>query len=190
MTTSTRTPRADSRRNRGAILEAARALYAETGDDVAMTAIARRAGVAVGTLYNHFPTKVELLDAVVDELVRHVADRAEALGGDVRAGSPAGAAVIEFLQFVLDVSAANQAVKAAARRLGAGAVRGSQDEARATAALEQILTTAAQQGTVRPGVTVQDVYLLVDSAPLGLPKPARDRWLDLITDGIRARTTL
>jgi AcrR family transcriptional regulator len=58
--------RADARRNRERILDAARATFAEHGTDAQMDEIARRAGVGVGTLYRHFPTK----DALVGELVR------------------------------------------------------------------------------------------------------------------------
>jgi AcrR family transcriptional regulator len=58
--------RADARRNRERILEAARATFGEHGSEAQMDEIARRAGVGVGTLYRHFPTK----DALVGELVR------------------------------------------------------------------------------------------------------------------------
>jgi AcrR family transcriptional regulator len=58
--------RADARRNRERILDAARATFSEHGADAQMDEIARRAGVGVGTLYRHFPTK----DQLVGELVR------------------------------------------------------------------------------------------------------------------------
>jgi AcrR family transcriptional regulator len=58
--------RADARRNRERILEAARATFSEHGSEAQMDEIARRAGVGVGTLYRHFPTK----DALIGELVR------------------------------------------------------------------------------------------------------------------------
>ena len=61
--------RADAVRNRASILEAARRLVAEQGTEVAMGEIARAAGVAVGTLYRHFPNKTDLLAAVVNEYV-------------------------------------------------------------------------------------------------------------------------
>lgn len=66
-TTSTDRPlRADARRNRARILEAARAVFAVSGADAQMDAIAARAGVGVGTVYRHFPTK----EVLVSELVR------------------------------------------------------------------------------------------------------------------------
>ncbi|MCF3961810.1 TetR/AcrR family transcriptional regulator [Streptomyces fuscigenes] len=61
--------RADARENRGRILEAARALFAERGLDVPMREVARRAGVGPATLYRRFPTKQDLVDdAFADEL--------------------------------------------------------------------------------------------------------------------------
>src|SRR5713101_8771303 len=59
--------RADARRNRERILQSARAAFAESGDVVQIDDVARHAGVGVGTVYRHFPTKQALLAA----LVRH-----------------------------------------------------------------------------------------------------------------------
>ena len=73
------TRRADAVRNRTAILEAARQLVTEQGTEVAMGEIARAAGVAVGTLYRHFPNKADLLAAVVNEYVEALAD--DPMGG-------------------------------------------------------------------------------------------------------------
>ncbi|MFC7494268.1 MULTISPECIES: TetR/AcrR family transcriptional regulator [unclassified Nocardioides] len=182
-----RTPRADSLRNRAKILDAARLRIAESGSDVAMTDIADAAGVAVGTLYNHFPTKVDLVAAVMAEYVHQVADRADELRAAVEAqGMAGGTAVTEFLQFVLDASAVNHAVKVVAQTMGSAAADDAPDETRAARALAFLLGAAQQQGTVREAVTVEDVYLLVNSAPLDSPKHARDRWLELVSRGIRA----
>ena len=76
ITSERSTRRADAVRNRTSILEAARRLVAEQGTEVAMGEIARAAGVAVGTLYRHFPNKADLLAAVVNEYVEALADDA------------------------------------------------------------------------------------------------------------------
>ena len=62
-----RAMRADARRNRERILEAARLAYAEHGRDVQIDEVAQRAGVGVGTLYRHFPTKTSLAGALARE---------------------------------------------------------------------------------------------------------------------------
>ncbi len=63
----TRAIRADARRNRERVLEAARACFAEHGRIAQMDDVARRAGVGVGTVYRHFPDKASLLEALVAE---------------------------------------------------------------------------------------------------------------------------
>jgi AcrR family transcriptional regulator len=69
-TTTERPLRADARRNREAIVTAARELFAENGPATPMDDIAARAGVGVGTVYRHFPTKEALLTELVAEVFR------------------------------------------------------------------------------------------------------------------------
>ena len=70
------------RRNRARILEAARTCFAESGLEAQVDEIARRAGVGVGTVYRHFPTKEALYEALAaDHFLRLAATAREALGG-------------------------------------------------------------------------------------------------------------
>jgi AcrR family transcriptional regulator len=66
--------RADARRNYGQLVEQARIAFAEYGVDASLDEIARRAGVASGTLYRHFPTRVDLIEAVLAEQIADLAD--------------------------------------------------------------------------------------------------------------------
>ena len=68
--------RADAQRNRDAVLEAARKLFAEHGNDAQMDDIARKASVGVGTVYRHFPTKDDLLQALIEKRFAALAERA------------------------------------------------------------------------------------------------------------------
>src|SRR5450755_4694198 len=70
--------RADARRNRERILESARAVFAEYGAEAQIDDVARRAGVGVGTVYRHFPTKEALLVELLREKFRLFADRGRA----------------------------------------------------------------------------------------------------------------
>ena len=77
---SDRKPRTDAIRNRERVLEAAKAVFSQGGPEASLEAVAREAGVGIGTLYRHFPTREALYDAVyrreVDQLVelaRHLA---------------------------------------------------------------------------------------------------------------------
>jgi len=77
--TSTRKPRVDAVRNRERVLEAAKLVFGAGGADASLEAVARTAGVGIGTLYRHFPTREALFEAVYRREVQHLADLAERL---------------------------------------------------------------------------------------------------------------
>ena len=77
-------PRADAMRNRDLLLEAAKASFAETGAGVSLDEIARRAGVGIGTLYRHFPTRDAIVEAVYRREVEQLADAAIVSPGHCR----------------------------------------------------------------------------------------------------------
>ena len=77
-----RTMRADAMRNRQRLLAAAREIYAELGLHAGVEDIARRAGLGMGTLYRHFPTKKDLLLTLRQEILADIADRAAATAAE------------------------------------------------------------------------------------------------------------
>ncbi len=76
---TTRKPRADALRNRERVLEAAKVVFSAGGPEASLEAVARTAGVGIGTLYRHFPTREALFEAVYRREVQHLADLAEKL---------------------------------------------------------------------------------------------------------------
>ncbi len=74
-----RRPRADAARNRERLLAAAKAVFSAGGPEASLEAVARRAGVGIGTLYRHFPTREALFEAVYRREVDELAALAEAL---------------------------------------------------------------------------------------------------------------
>ena len=76
---SLRKPRADAVRNRERVLEAAKAVFSAGGAEASLEAVARAAGVGIGTLYRHFPTREDLFEAVYRREVQQLADLAEEL---------------------------------------------------------------------------------------------------------------
>jgi AcrR family transcriptional regulator len=76
---TTRRPRIDAVRNRERVLEAAKAVFSAGGPDASLEAVARRAGVGIGTLYRHFPTREALFEAVYRREVEQLADLADQL---------------------------------------------------------------------------------------------------------------
>ncbi|WP_313663227.1 helix-turn-helix domain-containing protein [Cellulosimicrobium cellulans] len=179
-----RSRRADAVRNRGRILAAAREQISASGQDAGMDEIARSAGVAVGTLYRHFPNKTDLVAAVIAEYVAEVADDAEAALERARQGARAVDEVVGFLDRVAESTAHNHAVKVAARALGVEGHGEQPDEERAGAAIGELIRLAQRAGDIRPSVTVADIYLLVGTAPMDQPASVRQRWLELILPGI------
>ncbi|EFL33623.1 conserved hypothetical protein [Streptomyces viridochromogenes DSM 40736] len=184
--TQARAPRADAVRNRRKILGAASEQITAHGPEVGMDEIAAAAGVAVGTLYRHFPTKTDLVAAVVAEFVARVADDAQAALERVTAGTRALDELTAFLGRVVEASVTDRAVKAAAQALGAEP--GDRDtEERASAAVAALIQAGQADGDIHPDVTVNDIYLLFSTAPTDQPPAARARWLTLVVPGLTTR---
>jgi AcrR family transcriptional regulator len=78
-----RKPRADSARNRERVLEAAKSVFAAAGPAGSLEAVARHAGVGIGTLYRHFPTRETLFEAVYRREVEQLVELAEQFGTDL-----------------------------------------------------------------------------------------------------------
>ena len=176
--------RADAVRNRACILEAARRLVTERGTDVAMGEIAREAGVAVGTLYRHFPNKADLLAAVVTQYVEAVAEDAQDAWARVEAGrADAAQELLEFLERALEMISRSHAAKAVAQALGAQ-VEYSEPETRATRALERLIGAGRASGRLRGDLAVSDLYILMVFYPGEAPVEVRRRWLELIRTGL------
>ncbi|MGX1566187.1 TetR/AcrR family transcriptional regulator [Streptomyces sp. NPDC055506] len=184
--TQARAPRADAVRNRKKILGAAGEQITAHGPEVGMDEIAAAAGVAVGTLYRHFPTKTDLVAAVVAEFVARVADDAQAALERVTAGTRALDELTAFLGRVVEASVTDRAVKAAAQALGAEPGDRSTEE-RASAAVAALIQAGQADGDIHPDVTVNDIYLLFSTAPTDQPPAARARWLTLVIPGLTTR---
>ena len=181
--------RADAVRNRTAILEAARQLVTEQGTEVAMGEIARAAGVAVGTLYRHFPNKADLLSAVVNEYVEALADDAQGAWERVEAGrSDAALELLDFLERALEMITRSHAAKTVARALGAE-VEYAEPETRATEALERLIEQGRASGRLRSDLTVSDLYVLMIFYPGDGSVEIRRRWLELIRPGLLGRAS-
>ncbi len=151
--------RADARRNRQLILDAAAALFAEQGLGVTVQEVARRAGVSTGTVSRHFPTKEDLFEAILsrgmDELV--------AFSIDQRTQRDPGAAFFAFFDALIAAGAADRGL---AQRLSA-AMEGSERRFLGPSVqalcdqLEESLAEAQAAGVVRPELHVADVEALM-----------------------------
>jgi AcrR family transcriptional regulator len=177
--------RADAARNRAKSLEAANRQVMARGPEVPMEAIAEDAGVAVGTLYRHFPTKQDLVVAVLEECFGALTAAAEEAGDRIEAGASAIAEFTAFARIIMEEAASNLAMKAAARSLGAD-FHEDEQRRRGEAAMQRLLAAVKAEGTVRPDLGIADCYLFFVTVPVDQPTAVRERWFDLMVDGFRA----
>jgi AcrR family transcriptional regulator len=183
--------RVDAQRNRDRILEAARALVAETGVDATMEDIARYAGVAVGTLYRHFPAKEDLVAAVVEDSLAQMASLTEGALAAVHAGAPAGPAIGQLFREIAERHATDQAFKSAAGRLDVDAEMATAPAgspiARSVAAITELLQRAQLAGQIRADLTLADLGVLLAAVPgAGVAPEQRARFVDIVIAGLAA----
>lgn len=181
-----RAPRADASRNRAKILVAARALFAEQGPQAPTDAIAARAGVAVGTLYNHFATKDELLEAALADRLAEIAALARAALARTEEGADPWAEVVGLTRTLATAQLEDRALKAGVGAARASAVYG-QAGGDLFAAAGALIERAQAAGQLRADVDAMDIVLLLAGLPGPEVTPAvRERHLDIVLTGLRA----
>src|SRR5499427_6080568 len=179
--------RADAQRNYARLLDAASAAFLEHGaDDVSLEEIARRAGVGIGTLYRHFPTRQALLEAVYTDQVESLSARAAEL---LRSESPDDA-LAEWLRAMMKFSSTKRNMTTALlATLGTDSELLSSCAKEIKGAAESLIVRAQQAGVVRPNADAKNVIRLVHAVNIATekaPDPGQaDRMLALILDGLR-----
>ncbi|NTX07511.1 TetR/AcrR family transcriptional regulator [Myxococcus sp. CA040A] len=177
--------RADARRNRASILEAAEAVFAEQGASASTEAVAAHAGVAIGTVFRHFPTKPDLLQAVVMNLLDRLITEVDAMVENQGAVT----ALFEFCARVMAVSARNRAVFARLAETGVQ-VRVGDALTRLRPAIDVLLERAQKAGTVRGDLLPTELVALLaalcqEALTDAWSEPFRQRMLTILFDGIR-----
>jgi AcrR family transcriptional regulator len=185
-----RRPRADAVRNRERVLEAAKAVFSAGGPEASLEAVARRAGVGIGTLYRHFPTREALFEAVYRREVEHLADLAEALKSDP---SPS-AALRRWLRSNVEFVATKKGMSAAlALAAHASSELAAYSSDRLTQAVGALLDRAVAAGEVRADVSPADLLrALVGMCYLHDQPGWQDsvlRLVEVFVDGLCAKRT-
>jgi AcrR family transcriptional regulator len=189
--TQPRPLRADARRNRDSVLEAARAAFGAEGSDVSLDEIARRAGVGAGTVYRHFPTKEALFEAVVSDRIGELVDEARALADDPDPGRA-------FSSFVERLAREGARKRDLVELLAHDGVRLQIGEAPIMRALIDVLADllmrAQRAGAVRSDISVDDLMALLTGAAYAICHSGADeertsRLLAVTHDGLRADRT-
>ena len=182
--------RADARRNRAKVLDAARTAFAQEGLEVDMASVAAHAAVGVGTVYRHFPTKDALIEALAADHFERLADITEQ--GLADGGDP-GEAFENVIRRCAEHTAADHGM--------CEVVRGRPAAVRAAAVAQQRLAEgtaehvkrARKAGAVRRDAKLDDVrtvmcgFASVAAAQHSGAPVDRERYLELVLDGLRAR---
>ncbi len=184
----TRALRRDAQANRERIVAAARAAFAADGIEVPVEQIARRAAVGMGTLYRHFPTKEDLIDAVLEDAFAEFVRAAEqALVDD-----DAWVAFRGFLERVFALHAENRALKDMIATRAHGQQRVEAMRTRMRPLLRRLIERAQEQGALRRDFTTEDMPLVFWSGGRVTELTATvapDLWrrhLGWLLDGLRA----
>jgi AcrR family transcriptional regulator len=183
-------PRADSVRNRARVLAAAQEAFESEGIAVSVEAIARRAGVGVGTVYRHFPTKEALFQAIVLTSLEGFVEEARRLAD---AEDP-GCALYDYLARVIDQSETSMAIKDALSGTDFDADERACDTFRdLEVAVGHLLSRAQAAGATRPDVSISEVFALIGGACRASSALRGDavsprRLVSVICDGLRPPT--
>jgi len=183
--------RADARRNLDKIVEAAAEVVAERGVSAPMEAIAKRAGVGVGTLYRRFPDRAALIAALGRHYVTSVNQAVEAA---VTSTSDAWSAIRDFVDWVAEPG--RGALAAALAELPeetlADMEEFEEDQRRWVQQLDELVRRAQADGMMRPDVSAEDIIHLLNvftCHPDALPAPVAaqpTKYLHLVLDGMQA----
>jgi AcrR family transcriptional regulator len=183
-----RKPRADAQRNRDGLLEAAKAAFGEVGAEASLDEIARRAGVGIGTLYRHFPTREAVVEAVYRREVQQLADAAPRLIDSL----PPAEALRAWMRVFIDYIATKKVIAPALKSLvGGGSALYVDSGARINEAIALLVERARASGDIRPDADSADLlralvgFAYVNSAP-DWEASAR-RFIDLLIDGLRSQ---
>lgn len=179
-----RQPRADAVRNRERVLEAAKRVFSTGGAQASLEAVAREAGVGIGTLYRHFPTRETLFEAVYRREVEQLAELAATLA----ARPDPVDALRRWLRASVEFVATKKGMAAALAVAASGELSAYTAE-RLTDAVDELMGRAVAAGALRGDVGAMDLLRLLVALCYGSDAPGWQenvlRLLDVFVDGMR-----
>jgi AcrR family transcriptional regulator len=179
-----RPKRADARRNQERLVAAAREVFADAGVGAAMEAIARRAGVGVGTLYRNFPQRIDLVEAVYRNDVEELSEAAKTA---VATLEPWPAVAAFFEAFVRYARTKQTLLGELQQAFEKNPALRSRSRELINAAFDLVIDGAKEAGAIRDDVTGSDVTALVSPVCTNPAIPAEqvERLISMILDGLR-----
>lgn len=176
--------RADARRNYMALIGAARAALAEHGTEASLEDVARRAGVGIGTLYRHFPSRLDLLEAVYRDDVEGLERSAETLSESLSEWN----ALEEWLALFIDYAATKRVLfRELFDEIGKDSELLTHSREVIDVSARKVLTQAQEAGVARADVEPADLLRLVGGCAMmpHLERDQQERMLRVVLDGLR-----
>jgi AcrR family transcriptional regulator len=183
-----RSLRADAQRNRDRLLEVAVRAFSQDGPDATLDAIAKEAGVGIGTLYRHFPTREALIETAYRSELARLCDAVP----DLLLAMPPDEATRAWMDRYIDYMRTKRGMAGALRAvIASGGSPYAQSRDRLITAITALLRAGAAASALRADVEPADVLASLSGVSLAAGEPAqRDqagRLLDLLMDGLRYR---
>lgn len=180
--------RADARRNRDRLLETAAAAFSEKGVETSLEEIARTAGVGIGTLYRHFPTREHLVEAVYRRELQNLAEAADELSRN----HPADIALEQWMLRFVNYMATKRGMASSLKIIASSnSAMFSEGFGRIREAFERLLTAARDAGLIRKDIGEADlmhamssIYSIPDSPEW---RDSANRLIRLLMDGLRVQ---
>jgi AcrR family transcriptional regulator len=184
MSVPVRKLRIDAARNRDQVLDTATALFSERGDDVQMVDVARAAGVGIGTIYRHFPTRRALIEAAAERRFDAIITYAR---HDCLHNPDVRAALTGLLGRIAEVHEHGRALSSAIESVIGDTEPHGPTRAEFDELTEELLARGRADGSLRADATAADLYMIVG----GVATVSRDRignwrrFVELALDGLR-----
>jgi AcrR family transcriptional regulator len=186
--TGDRPLRADARRNRERLRDTAVRAFTEEGLDATLDGIAKEAGVGIGTLYRHFPTREALIEAAYRNELARLCDAVPGLLGEMAPDKAMRAWMDRYVDYMTTKRGMADALRAV---IASGGNPYAESRGRLTGAIAELLRAGAETGVLREDVEPGDVLASLGGVSLtsGAPEQREQagRLLDLLMDGLRYR---
>jgi len=189
--TGDRSVRADARRNYDRLLAVAVHAFATDGADITLEGIAKTAGVGIGTLYRHFPTREALVEAAYR---RELADLCDAVPGLLQSLPPDEATRAWMDHFIDYMTTKHYMAEALRAVIASGGDPFAESRGRLISAITALLNAGVAAGTLRTDVEPNDVLVALSGVSLAAGEPTQreqaGRLLDLLVEGLRDHATV
>lgn len=180
--------RADARRNRDKLIEVAATAFAENGVETSLEDIARKAGVGIGTLYRHFPTREHLVEVVYQRELQILADAAEELA----LSEAADVALEQWMRRFVNYMATKRGMASSLKIIASSnSAMFAEGFGRIRSSFDRLLTAAQDQNLIRKDIGQADLMHAMSSI-YSIPdtpewRESANRLIGLLMDGMRVK---